>query len=224
MPIAAVGLGIGLIGGVGKLIQAGKANSQLNSLIGQDPKYAANPIAAQRLSLAQTLLNSRMPGAAYAERNISQGQVNQEANVERNATSGSQALVAGAAAQAQANKGYEGLDAAEGQDYQRRFQNLVGAQEGEIQEGDKVYQDQQRRFQDLAQIRGAQNQNTTNAWSSISNAGFGLANFGLAGGMKKLFPGSGQPAGQSASYGGTQDPGAYNPGAGGYGGVYQNQF
>lgn len=214
MPLAAIGLGVGLIGGVGKLLQAGKANATLNTLAQQDPRYAPNPVAAQRLALAQTLLNSRMPGAAYAQRNIQANAANQQDVVQRNATSGAQAIVAGAAAQAGANRADESLNAQEGQDYERRFQNYTGAAEGEIQEGDKVYQSQKNNFQDLAQIRGAQNANTQNAWSSISNAGFGLANFGLAGGFKKLFPNAGQqPSAQNpVTSAGGQDPGAYNPG------------
>ena len=189
MPLAAVGLGIGLIGGVGKLIQAGKANSTLNTLATQQVHYAPNPVAAQRLALAQTLLNSRMPGAAYAERNIQQNTANQMDTIQRNATSGSQTIMAGAGAQAQGNKADESLNAEDAQDYQRRFQNVVGADEGVINEGDKVYQSQKNNFENLAQIRGAQNENSANAWGSLTNAGFGLANFGLAGGMGKLFPG-----------------------------------
>src|ERR1700753_1493439 len=167
---AAVGLGLGLVGGVGKLISSGSANSKLNALLAQDPTYKANPIAAQRMALAQSLLNARAPGAVYAEGNIYGSQANNQANVTRNASDGSQALAAGAAGQAQTNKSFLDLEGKEAEDYQRRYGNLTQAEQGEIQEGDKVYQDQIRRFGDIAQIRGVQNQNTQNAWQSISNA------------------------------------------------------
>lgn len=185
--LAGIGLGVGLIGGIGKMFASSHANSQLNDLLAQDPKYTANPLANQRLGLAQTLLNARSPGAAYAEKNIYGNQANQQAAIQKNATDGSQALALGAAGQAQTNQAFLGLSNQEDQGYQQRLNNLNQAQQGEIQEGDKVYQDQIRRFGDIAQIRGQQNQNTANAWGSISNAGFGIANFGLSGGASKIF-------------------------------------
>lgn len=199
-PVSSIlGAGVGLIGGIGGLFGAGSANRKLEQLISKDPTYKANPIAAQRMGLAQTLLNARSPGAAYAQQNIYGNQANQQANVERNATDASQALALGAVSQGQTNKAFGDLNNQEAEDYQRRYGNLVGAQQGQIQEGDKVYQDQIRRFNDLAQIRGMQSQNTQNAWGSLSNLGFGALNFGLAGGFRGLGGGnsnSGSPMSQ----------------------------
>lgn len=208
---AGIGGAVGLIGGVASIFGASNANSQLEALLKKDPKYAANPIASQRLGLASTLLNARSPGAAYAEQNIYGNQANQQANIERNATDSSQALALGAASQGATNKEFGDLSNQETQDYQRRYSNMVGAQQGEIQEGDKVYQDQIRRFNDLAQIRGMQNQNTQNAWGSLSNLGFGAMNFGLAGGFGR---GSNNGGGGSVSpsYGGAYQPNAYGTG------------
>jgi hypothetical protein len=204
---SAIGLGVGLVGTVGKLFSAGKANSQLNALIGQDPTYTANPIAGQRLGLAQQLLNARQPGAANAEANIYGNQASTQANIERNATDSSQALAAGAGAQGQTNQAFTNLGAQEASGYMGRVQNLAGAQQGEINEGDKVYQDQVRRFGDLAQIRGAQNQNRQSAWGSVANAGSAVTSFGLQGGFSKIFGGGGgSTAPQAASgslYGGS---------------------
>lgn len=206
-----IGAGLGLVGGIANIFGASSANSQLEALIKKDPKYAANPIASQRMGLAQTLLNARSPGAAYAEQNIYGNQANQQANVERNATDSSQALALGAASQGATNKAFGDLNNQETQDYQRRYGNLVGAQQGEIQEGDKVYQDQIRRFNDLAQIRGAQNQNTQNAWSSLSNLGFGVMNFGLAGGFGGT-GGGGNNAPSGSYQGGFSQPNPYGSG------------
>lgn len=189
-PLSMAGLGIGLVGGIGSIFGTRKSNRDLQNLMGQDPSYKANPIAGQRLGLAQTLLNARMPGAAAAERNIYGAQANTMANVNRNATDSSQALALAAAGQGQANQAFGNLETQEAQDYQRRYGNLVGAQEGQIQEGDKVYQDQVRRFQDMAQIKGMQAQNRQSMWNSISNFGFGAMNLGMAGGMNALNPGS----------------------------------
>lgn len=179
-PLSIIGLGTGILGGIGSLFGAGKANSSLNQLLSQDPSYTANPIAAQRLGLAQQLLNARQPGMANAERNIYGAQANTVANNTRAASDGSQLLAANAGALGQTNQAFENLGQQENAGYMQRVQNLAGAQQGEISEGDKVYQDQIRRFSDLAQIRGAQNQNRQQAWNSISNAGFGIANFGIA--------------------------------------------
>jgi hypothetical protein len=214
MPIAAVGLGVGLVSGIAGLFHSGSANRKLEQLLKQDPAYSANPIAAQRMGLAQTLLNSRMPGAASLERNIYGSQANTNAGIERNATDSSQALALMSGGQGQTNKAFGDLATQEDQDYQRRYGNLVGAQQGEIQEGDKVYQDQIRRFQDMAQIRGQQNQNTSNAWSSLGNMGFGLANFGLSGGTKALGLGNGTQNNQQGGgyYGSTSQTNPYGTG------------
>ena len=149
----------------------------------QDPTYTANPEAGKRLGMAQTLLNARMPGASAMERNIYGNQANQLANVNRNATDSSQALALGAAAQGQTNQAFQNLGVQEQQDYYNRLQNYTGAQQGVIQEGDKVYQDKVRRFQDLAGLTGAGEQNTQGAWNSIANLGFGGASLGAQYGM-----------------------------------------
>lgn len=188
------GLATGLIGGIGKLFGRGAANKSLSRLQKLDPTYKANPIAGQRLALAQQLLNSRAPGASRVEQNIYANQANRVSNIERGATDASQALALDAAAQGQSNEAFNQLGANEAQDYQRRYSNLTGAQEGVINEGDKVYQDQVRRFGDLAQIRGMQNANRQQNWQDISNMGFGLANFGMAGGMRGLFGGGNNQA------------------------------
>jgi hypothetical protein len=196
VPLAAAGAAVGLIGGIGSIIGNAKSNRQLERLIKQNPTYKSSPYAGQRMALAQQLLNARQPGAAAAERNIYGSQASTLANVQRNATDSSQALALAAGAQGQTNQAFGDLAQQEAQGYQQRYQNLAGAQEGMIQEGDKVYQDQVRRFQDLAAIRGAQSQNRQSMWQGISNMGFGAMNFGLASGG-----GAGAGAGASGGMG-----------------------
>lgn len=196
-PMSIAGLGLGVIGGIGGMFGNAKSNRQLDALIKQNPQYKANPIAAQRMGLAQTLLNARMPGAAAAERNVYQNQANTMANVNRNATDSSQALAMAAAGQGQSNQAFGNLASAEAQDYQRRYGNLSQAQEGQIQEGDKAYQDQVRRFQDLAQIRGAQAHNRQSSWQSLSNLGFGMMGLGMSGGGN-MFGSGGRNANNAA--------------------------
>lgn len=171
-----IGLGVGLVGSIGKAIGRGKANRQMERLLGQDPTYKENPLAAQRLGLAQALLNARMPGAATAERNIYTGAANTMAGYQRAATDASQLLAGGADVQGRTNDAFSDLGQAEAQDYQRRYSNLGMAQEGVINEQQKVFEDNVRRFQNQVSIRGAQNENRQNTWGDISNFGFSLAN------------------------------------------------
>lgn len=182
-PLSLVGAGLGLIGGIGQMFSRGKANKELGQLMNQDPSYQANPIAKERYGLAQTLLNSRMPGSASMERNIYQNQANTIGNVQRNATDSSQALALAAGTQGQTNQAFNQLGMEEANDYQRRYGNLVGAQEGMINEGDKVYNDSVRRYGDKVQIKGAQQQNRMDNWQTLSNMGFGLGDFGLSSGF-----------------------------------------
>lgn len=186
-PITLASMGIGIIGGIGQLFGRHKANKELERLIGQDPQYQINPLAQERLGLARTLLNARMPGASQIEKNIYQTQANTIGAINKNATDSSQALALAAGTQGQSNEAFNQLGLEEANDYQRRLANLTGAQEGMINEGDKVYNDKIRRFGDLAQIRGQQQQNRMDNWQSISNLGFGLSDVGMNGGFSGLF-------------------------------------
>src|ERR1044072_636235 len=158
-PLSIAGLGLGLIGGIGNIFGNRKANRKLDELMRSNPQYQANPLARQQMGLAQTLLNARMPGAAASERNIYQNQANMLGQVNRNATDASQALALAAAGQGQSNQAFGNLATQEAQDYQRRYGNLAQAQQGVINEDDKVFPDKVRQFQDRAHIMGAQNAN-----------------------------------------------------------------
>ena len=172
-----VGLGVGLIGGIGKMFGRGKANREMDKLLAKNPVYSENPLARQRLGLAQTLLNARMPGAAAVERNLFTNQATQLNRLDRGATDASQALAAAAGIGAGTDNSLMQLGVTEAQDYQRRLNNLTNAQEGVIQEGDKVFADQTRRYNDEFAVRGAQQQNRQNNWGDVSNFGFEFANF-----------------------------------------------
>lgn len=181
--IPGVGLGLGLIGSIGKLFGNARANRGLRKLESEDPNYQFNPLANQRLGLAQTILNAKMPGSATIERGIYGNQANTVANYGRGATDSSQFLTGVSGVQGQTNEAFrqEGLD--QNDYYKWGVGNLNQAQEGAINEGDKVFGDQVRRFQDKGQIQGAINANRQNTWGSISNGGFALADFGMNGGF-----------------------------------------
>jgi len=176
----AVGLATGIIGGIGKLFGRGKANKKLDQLQKQDPTYAENPLARNRLGLAQTLLNARMPGASTVEKNIYGAGANAFGRATANATDSSQLLAMGSAIQGQQAQQFSDLGVQEAQNYQSRYGNLVNAQQGVINEGDKVFDDQIRKFGNKMQIQGAKNQNNQNNWGDISRLGFGLADYANA--------------------------------------------
>ncbi len=182
LPLLAMGIGagFGLVGGVGKGIARAQSNKELEKLKGTMPQYKENPLFAQRLGLAQALLNARMPGAAAAERNIYQTQANQMANVQRGATSGSDVLLAGAGAAGQAGQAFNQLGQAEAADYQRRYGNLGSAQDAYAQEQQRLFEDQLRRYQMQTQLQGAIQENRAATWGDISNFGMGLANLGMS--------------------------------------------
>jgi hypothetical protein len=185
MPII-VGAGIGLVGGVGKMFQRGRANKELKNLMNTMPQYKENPLFAQRLGLAQTLLNARMPGAAAAERNIYQTQANQMANVQRGATSGSDVLLAGAGAAGQAGQAFNQLGQAEAADYQRRYGNLAQAQDAQAAEQQRLFEDQLRRYQMQTQLQGAIQENRAATWGDIGNLGMGFATMSADAGLDSV--------------------------------------
>ena len=186
MPITAgIGVGVGIIGGIGKIFSRGSANRHLRELQKQDPTYAANPLVAQRLGLANTILNARSPGAAAAENNIYTNEANAISNNQRGATDSSQFLANAGNVQGATNNAFSQLDQNETADYQRRYGNYVGANEAMVNEGDKVFNDNVRRFDDKAQIQGAQAKNNANSFGDIANMGFGLADFAANGGFKE---------------------------------------
>jgi cell division protein FtsL len=192
---AIAGIGLGLIGGIGKMFGRAKANRELKRLQKEDPTYSADPrimqMANQRLGLANTLLAARMPGAATAERNIMTNQANQLAGLNRGATDASQALAVAAGIGGQTNQSFENLGQAEAQDYYRRLGIQGEAQQGVMNEAQRIegntYNDQLRKYQNKMDIQGAIQQNRQNTWGDISNLGFGLADFGMSGGFDNLF-------------------------------------
>ena len=191
---AIAGIGLGLIGGIGKMFGRAKANRELKALAKQDPTYSADPrimnMANQRLGLANTLLNARSPGAMQAERNIYSTQANQLAGLNRSATDASQALAVAAGIGGQTQDAFTNLGQQEAQDYYRRLDNQGQAQQGVMNEAQRVetnsFQDQIRKFDNKMAIQGAIQQNRQNTWGDISNLGFGLADFGMSGGFNGI--------------------------------------
>lgn len=190
-------MAFGLIQGIANIKRQKKANKALDQLLTQDPTYQQNPYAKTQLGIAQQFLNGRMAGASNLEKNIFTAQANQQANVNRNASDGSQVLALGAAAQGQTDQSLQNLQTQEQQNKYSMLQNLNQAYAGMINEGDKAYNDKTRRFGDLAQIRGQQQQNKTNALNGVFNGlnsdidqGLSILGMGMGGGFGGMFGGN----------------------------------
>ena len=187
--IAGAGLGtIGAIGGmVNSFMTAGTLNRMANRITPVDPTYGTSQYAKDRLSLAQNLLNARMPGASTIQAGIQTNQATQENSINRTATDSGQALATLGQVQGQTNRAQSNLGVQEQQDYYNREGNLSNAEQERVAEGDKVYQDQLRDYQEKLSLKnaymGAAMQDKAQAWSSLASTGFGA--MGVANQMGK---------------------------------------
>jgi hypothetical protein len=187
MAFVAVGIGtaVGIGGLVGKAVSRSKANERMDALLKENPIYKKNPIVEQQMGLAKTLLNARAPGAVAQEQNIATTQGNMVSNAQRGATDSAQLLATGGAIQSQSNNAYAQLGEQEAADYQRRYGNVVTAENANIQEDDKVFEDGVRRYSDKVGVEGAKAANRAATWGDISKMGFSVANFASNGGFGK---------------------------------------
>lgn len=195
--LAAAGGAAAASGGSGgssrKMYSAKNTNKRLGEFALSDPAYTSSPYAANNLGLAQTLLNSRMAGAQSRQNNIMSSGANIRAGIGRNATDSSQALSLMAATQGQEQQGFNDLQMQEGQDAMQKQQNLFGANEGMVAEGDKLHDDATRRWQDQVniamtqyKIRTKKRQDTARAIGGfLAGAGSGLSPIGDAISNKK---------------------------------------
>lgn len=143
-----VGGAMGTVGTIFSSIAGMKADKKLDSLLKTDPAYTSSPYAANTLGLAQTLLNSRMAGAAARQNNILSSGANVRAGIGRNATDSSQALAAMVGTQGQQDQSFNDLATQEAQDAAQKQQNLFAANQGMTQEHKDLFDDSVRRWQD----------------------------------------------------------------------------
>jgi len=163
--------GLGTVGTIFGIVAGMKWDKEMSKLKDKDPRYTSSPYAAKTLGLAQTLLNSRMPGAASRERNIYGAGANAMGNINRNVTDSSQALALGAGIQGQQGSQFNDLAMQEGQDYYNKVNNLNQAYGGMTQEHDKLFDDEVRRWQDQVNIITAQYKARKQGGQDISNYG-----------------------------------------------------
>ena len=174
-----VGGAMGTVGGIFNSIAGIKADKKLSSLIGQDPQYTISPYAKNTLGLATTLLNARMPGAAFQERNIYGTGANALNNINNNATDASQAITAGAGVLGKQDEQFGQLGMQDAQDYYNRLGNFNKANEGMTAEHQAQFDDQVRRWQDQVNTVLTQYKMRQAGGQSFANMG-GAAQSGLS--------------------------------------------
>jgi hypothetical protein len=144
-------------------------------------EYQTNDLAKKRLGLAEQVYGGRMTGASQFQDNIYGQQANAQANIERNATSGSQALSLAGAVQGQTNQSLGQLAQMESQDKMNRLGNLNNAYEGMIHEGDKEYNAMLMKYRDDVAAKTALRQASAQNWGNALNGAMSAVG-GLTGG------------------------------------------
>lgn len=157
--------------------KAKKQEKLANAINPVDPSYEKdNALATEALASERLGVNSRMAGASAMGRNIKQAQANQNAVIQRNATSGAQALAMGAASEGQAMQSAANLQTSEEQNTQARKQRFNGML---ITQGDKGFNDKVRKYrQDQGAkdaLMGASMQNENDVLDGLGSAGASIA-------------------------------------------------
>lgn len=170
-----LGLATGFAGLLGGSNARFKANAELDEQIKRKEEFSK-----ERLGLARTIFGGRMPGASALENKILSNRANTIGTIQKNATDIGQVIGGATNAQVATNDAYQDLQAKEEQDLVRRYGVLQGA-----------YDDYNKNIDDQISMKGAQAQNNGATWQELSNFGFGVANFGLAGGFDDFKYGGG---------------------------------
>jgi hypothetical protein len=171
-----LGAGIGALTGLFKIGMGLHQNHLANKINVPAASYETSPYAQKILDEATRLKNSRMPGYQDASNNIAVNGSNAMGSVERNATSGAQALAMDSAIQGNTNNADQQLSTQQNQYAQNQEQNYVNANQGMINEGDKVYQDrvrqQQQAIAEKNALRGAGTQNFGGGLNDLTNTAY----------------------------------------------------
>lgn len=193
---------MGLFSAIGNFITAGKQKKMSRGINPVQTTYEESQPIKDLYTEGQNLYQGRMAGAGAASDNIQVNAANTNANVARNATSGSQALAVAAGVQGQADQSIQDLALKEAQDKQNRFGIYSNVSQLMSQEGDKVYQDKLRKYYDdlnyKRALQGASMQNMQAGFGGVDDlvntaASLFVPGAGLLAGKKQ-----GQPKGTPA--------------------------
>ena len=167
--VAAAVATVGLVGGI---VSRSKANKEAKGALKNRPIYTPSEEVIKTLALAKSKYGGRAPGASQAERNIYQTAANTQANVNRASTDVAQAILASGNIQGQTNLAFNQLQQQELEDEQRRYQNLIAAEEAMASEQKEAWQwNQMGKYQDTAAVNAAIAQNRANSWKDVTQAG-----------------------------------------------------
>lgn len=170
MSFVGVAAGIGAVGGLFKIGEGIHQNHLANKVVVPDASYESSPYAAKMLGEATRLKNAPMPGLQTATQGIETSEADTNAGVQRNATSGSQALALLAATHGQTDSAFSSLSTEQNQYQQNAENNYNNALNTEIGEGDKVYQsDLQKRLSAIQEKTGLRGAAATNVGSGVND-------------------------------------------------------
>ena len=164
----AVGLGSGLYQTISGSKQQKSGQKAFEQAMAARPQYEISDTVKQQLAEAQSRYNAQNPAIAMAYQQAQQGMAGQMANAQRNASSGAQALAAGAGAQAQLQSIAPQLSAQQTAYNQQQYANLNQAQ-------GLMSQEEKARFSDML----AANQAKQNFGLGLAQAGSAMKSQGL---------------------------------------------
>lgn len=174
------------------------ADKQLQDLMAQNPTYSRSIYPGKQLGIANSLIGSRVPGAGQFQNNIFASQGNQMANINRNATDASQALLFGAGAQGQTDQALGDLQLKEADWTKYGLNNLNEAYGANQQEDQYANQMEQQRYQNQVALKGAQAANKFAKRKALWNTVGGIAQLGVSAFTGGLFGKGGANSGASA--------------------------
>lgn len=165
---------MGLFSAIGNFITARKQKKMAKKINPVNTTYEGSQPIQDLYAEGQNLYQGRAAGAGAAEQNLLNAGANFNSSIDRNATSGSQAIAAKAAGLGSTNQGFQDLALKEAMDKQQRFGIFSNVSQLMSQEGDKVYQDKLRNYYDDLNykrgLEGASMQNSANVWGGIDDA------------------------------------------------------
>lgn len=181
-----IAVGVAAVGTVGAIISRSNANKEARRQLANRPRYQIDENIKKQLGLAQTQYGGRSGAAAAAERNIYQAAANAQSNINRAATDVNQALLGSGQIQGQTNQAFNQLEMQEIADEQRRYQNLINAQNAMAGEQKEAWQwNEKGRWQDETATKAAIAQNRANSWKDVTQMGMAGANLSASGAFNK---------------------------------------
>lgn len=183
-PLMAIGAGLGVANMIGKFISGAKQTKEAKAINPIFNQYQKSPFAQRQLGLAQTMFNDPSMGMrAQMMNNISSNNASFLNNVNKNATSSSDALALGAAGLGQSNENMFNANMRFNDNRLALLDNLNQAYGTNIREGDKEYESMLQKYQMDSQrkdaLRSSGAQNKYGAVSDLASMAFTAGTSGM---------------------------------------------